>query len=106
MSTHELNIASDKNPLVVVRNKGRQITKRDMYNIMKAMEAYGGVILPEQHVEDQFEPWMDTMYIDFQMGEHIITLHWEHYTGIYLLSDTADATALAALWAEVKPLVK
>lgn len=106
MNQHEVHIVSDKELWIFPRKKKKDLTKNEMYDVMKAMETYGGTILPNQYVEDQFEPWWDTMYIDFQIGEHVVALHWEHYTGIYLLSDTADESVLSAMWERIKPLIK
>ena len=98
MSKYRLHIIGDE--------QKKNYSKSDMYDVMKAMEAYGGIILPNQYVEEQFEPWWDTMYIDFQIADYIVTLHWEHYTGMYLLSETADNAELQRVWESVQPLVK
>ncbi|TAE34229.1 MAG: hypothetical protein EAY65_03030 [Alphaproteobacteria bacterium] len=81
------------------------VEKKQCLRLIDAIEHYGGKMLDFEG-RDQVKYHMDQLYIDFRIGDHIVTLHWEHYTGIYLLSDTATEQQLSLIWEGVKPFIK
>lgn len=79
--------------------------KNQRYEVLKAITALGGELLPDQYIEEQFEPWEDQMYIDFRIDGHVVTLHYERDLGVFLLSDTAEVGELEALRNRVQALI-
>jgi hypothetical protein len=82
-----------------------RVEKKQCLRLIDALERYGAKMLDADDRE-QVNYHMDQLYIDFQIAEHVITLHWEHYTGIHLLSKTADEAMLSEMWEAVKPLIE
>ncbi len=80
------------------------ITKKECQKVMQAIEAYGGKMVDPDDYE-QLNSYLDQMYIDYKIDNNVITLHYEHYLGIFLLSETLDVSHLQEIWNKVKALL-
>lgn len=69
---------------------------------MHAIEQAGGKIVDPSDYE-QLESNLDQFYIDYNFEGKIITLHLEHYLGIFLLSEKADTDQLKGIWSVISP---
>ncbi|TAE34225.1 MAG: hypothetical protein EAY65_03010 [Alphaproteobacteria bacterium] len=74
----------------------KTLDKKFAYHFIHAISALGYSLLNEDDLEQLSYP-IDQAYIDFKVGMHIITLHYEHYIGISLLSNTAQESDLRQL---------
>ncbi|MEM7617513.1 MAG: hypothetical protein AAF195_03940, partial [Pseudomonadota bacterium] len=72
--------------------------------IMIAFEGLKGKIIDESDY-GQLSSVSDQLYIDYNFMNKVITIHLEHYTGIFLLSDEATQQELENIWGVIKPNV-
>ena len=72
--------------------------------IMIALENLQGKIVRKSNY-GQLSSVSDQLYIDYNFMNKVITIHLEHYTGIFLLSDEATQQELENIWGVIKPNV-
>ncbi len=71
-------------------------SKSQFLHFMQQLEGSGAIII---NAEDyiQLDIPADQMYIDYKINDDVVTLHYEHYTGIFLQSETVDMNQLIQL---------
>lgn len=78
--------------ILITKNSDR----RECKNFFESLIRGGGRVISESDV-GQFDASLDQIYIDMNWEGAVITLHLEHYLGIFLQSDTLSEEQLRAI---------
>ena len=84
-------------------------SNRDLYTlIVEYFLENGWSMADEVHIHTLEFVFLDTLYFDVKKNDKVLTIHLEHYSGIYLYSENDDFTEdeLRDIWkqaVEVNP---